>query len=94
MPQIPPDENTLPVESDALFIAQRIREIDPDYCIVWRKDTQKFEVHHARSRPTYQLTLPYDTLDARAIDWVQRTRMERLQALMEEMDRHNQQIKP
>lgn len=43
----------------------------------------------AQGRVSYELTLPYDRLDARSIEFCLKTRRERAEALLKELDKDN-----
>ena len=76
------------IEGDIYYIGSRLREIDPDYFLVRRG--AKIEVHNRGQRGgTYALTVPFDTLDARTVEWVRRTRAERAADFLREQAREN-----
>lgn len=78
------------VESDCLFIVQRLREIDESYFVMFNLDTKKFELHsHAQKKKTYCLTFPFETLDERALVLARKTRVENSDKIFEEMERQN-----
>nr|MDD6336417.1 hypothetical protein [bacterium] len=85
------DAKRIPVSSDAMDIVNRIKEMDKGYFVMYRRDTGAFEVHYSGGNPqrSYQLTLPYPMLDARAVEWVQRTSIEHLDRLVAQMDAIN-----
>lgn len=81
------------VESDVHDITKRLKEIDKGYFIMFNPKTQKFEVHHSEQEGgTYCLTLPFDELDSRAIDYVKKHRIENLKKIIAEMEEHNRRI--
>jgi len=82
------------VEDDLYSISKRIREIDPGYFILYNRSSGKHEVHHMAQPPgeTFCLTVPYAQLDARLLDLVRETRIERLHELIEKMHRTNDKI--
>lgn len=81
------------VDKDVLGITDRIKEIDKEYFLVFNALDNRFEVHHADAKPyTRCLTLPYERLDARAIDYVNSTRVENAKQMIYEMDRHNEAL--
>lgn len=81
------------VETNVFRIPERIKEIDPDYFILFNSYTQKYELHH-RITPwnTYQLTFPYPELDARAVTHVNRTHVRRAKQLAREVEEHNRKL--
>lgn len=82
------DENREIITSDVFCISSRIKEIDPDYFIVRNHKTRKFEVHHKGQKgDTHCLDIPYPELDARTLERVRETRMERSEIIWEEIMR-------
>ena len=82
------------VESDVMDITKRLKEIDLNYFVMFNPRTQKYEVHHAEQIDgTLCLNLPFDELDSRAIDYVQKHRIENFKRIIAEMDAHNEKLK-
>jgi len=78
------------ITNDVFDIAKRIKEIDPDYFVVYDKKLCRFEVHNKRQRyDTLALVLPYDRLDCRAIEKVASTRIEYIADQLDKIDLHN-----
>ncbi len=78
------------VRGDLYDIADRIREIDENYFIFYSYRHKRYEVHNrAQRNGTFALALPYRTLDARALTLVRRTRAERADALLREIEEEN-----
>ena len=76
------------VTGDVLNITGRLKEIDPDYFVMFNRKTQKFEVHAAgQEGTTLGCELPYEQLDARAIEHVREHHSSRMAAIMAEIDR-------
>ena len=81
------------ITNDVFDIAQRIKEIDQDYFVVYDKKLCRFEVHNKRQKPdTLSLVLPYDTLDCRAIDKVLSTRTEYVAKQLAMIDEYNEKL--
>lgn len=80
------------IESDLFNISKRIKSIDKKYFVVFNKAKQKFEVHYKRNKNTYELTIPYETLDARAVEFVRKTRMQNKQKIFEEIEKSNAEL--
>lgn len=81
------------IEGDLFGIAARLKSIDDGYFIVYDRRTGAFEVHNNKQRgDTFSLRIPYESLDCRTVDLVQRTRAENAKKLFEEMERHNEQL--
>lgn len=74
-------------------IPERLREIERDYFVVYDTLADKYEVHSkANIGNTYCLTIPYDQLDARTIEYVRKTRKENADTLFKEMERDNEKL--
>lgn len=81
------------IVGDLFDIADRLKEIDDGYFIVRDYKSGKFQVHHREQRgSTLALTLPYDRLDFRTISLVRRTRAERKQKLLDEIEEYNKKL--
>ena len=74
---------------DVYYIAERLKEIDFNYFILYNTKRKKYEIHHAGQSDTYCLTVPYDELDACTIDFVNQTRVENRDRLLKELDEEN-----
>lgn len=82
------------VKTNVYYIPERLKELDPGYFVIRNHKKQTFEVHH-RDQPytTYCLTVPYEELDVRTVELVQKTSRKNLDRLISEMDNHNQKLK-
>ena len=80
------------IENDLFDISNRIKAIDKKYYVVYNITRKKFEVHYKRSSNTYELTIPYDALDARAVWFVLKTRMQNKKAIFEEIEKSNEKL--
>ncbi|HEY8423462.1 MAG TPA: hypothetical protein VIL23_01715 [Clostridia bacterium] len=73
------------IENDLYDIANRLKSIDSGYFVVFDTERKKYEIHNTNNiGNTYCLTVPYDCLDARAVDFVNKTRRERFDKLLKE----------
>ena len=78
---------------DLYDICNRIKEIDPDYFIVRNTIRHRFEVHSSRQRGnTLALVVPYDRLDARTLQLVRQSRIERMQQYLSELENENMRL--
>jgi hypothetical protein len=78
------------IEWDLYSVADRIKEIDAAYFVFFNYAAKRFEVHSKRQRGnTLALVLPYDRLDKRSVDYVLRTRVERIAEVIKETEREN-----
>ena len=80
------------IKNDLFDISNRLKSIDKNYFVVFNTAKQKYEIHYKRAKNTYELTLPFNFLDARTIDFVQKTRMENKELIFAEMEKANLKI--
>ena len=81
------------IENDIFFLAERLREIDPDYFIALNTKTKNFEVHNS-SQPinTFCLLVPKNKLDPSLVEYVRKTRANRQKKLLAEIEAANQKM--
>lgn len=78
------------LNSDVYNISKRIKEIDKYYYIVYNTSTNKFEIHNSKQVfGSYCLTLPYNTLDWRAMEYVQKTSIVNMENVLNEIQNNN-----
>lgn len=82
------NERLTVVENDLFSVADRIKSIDDKYKIYYNGESRKFEVRSAVDG-SLQVVIPYDRLDSRAVDYVRKTRIERMDAIIEEIEKAN-----
>lgn len=81
------------VRSDSLGITDRVKEIDNSYFILLNRKSEKFEIHSSLQKDgTFCLELPFPFLDARTLTYVRKYRRERINDIIEEMDRENEKL--
>ncbi|MBO5224213.1 MAG: hypothetical protein J6C23_06860 [Clostridia bacterium] len=79
------------VTDDLYSIAGRLKEIDDGYFIYYSYKDRRFEVHNKNQRGrTLSLVLPYKRLDERTVRLVQKTRSERVDSLIRQMEEENE----
>lgn len=81
-----------PVTGGVYDIPQRLKEIDSRYFVMYNKRNQTYEIHVKGQESTYGCTLPYGTLDARALSYVREYSAQRTAQIAEEIERHNERI--
>ena len=84
--------NNQVIKRDVFDIVKRLKSIDTKYFVIYNFERHKFEVHYARAKNTYELTIPYDTLDARTINFVLRTRIQNRKKIFEEIENSNKKL--
>ena len=81
------------ITGDLYNISGRLKEIDSGYYAVYDYKLRRYEVHHIGQKGnTLCIVLPYDRLDARAIEHVRRTRAERREQIISDMERRNREL--
>lgn len=88
-----PSPGRIPVLNNVYDIPVRLKEVNRDFFVMFNTRNQKFEIHCA-SQPydTCACTLPFNELDARAIDYVREFSRERTQNLAAEIERYNDEL--
>ena len=76
----------IPIEKDLFSIADRLKEVDERYRVYRNTLAHRFEVFIGEA---LQFVVPFPRLDARTIEFAQKTRIERLDAIVKEIDRLN-----
>lgn len=78
------------VESDAMDITKRLKQMDKNYFVMFNPRTQQYELHNAEQEgTTLCLNLPFDELDQRTIDYVQKYRIENFKKIIAEIEERN-----
>lgn len=78
------------ITNDVYNIANRIKDIDKGYYVLYDTSRGNFEIHHShQADTTYCVTLPYKTLDERALNYVLHTRVDNIENIIEDIDREN-----
>ncbi len=81
------------VTGDLYSITNRLKEIDDGYFIYYSYKNRRYEVHNKNQRGrTLSLVLPYTSLDERTVRLVRKTRSERMEKLIKQMDEENARL--
>ena len=81
------------IQSDALFVVDRLRQIDKNYFVVYNTQKKQYELHHSKQvGNTYCLACPYPFLDERFINLAQNTKTENSKEIIKQIEQHNQKI--
>ena len=78
------------ISRDLFDISDRLKEIDHNYTLHYNRKSGKFELHGKDD--VLLIVFPYDRIDARMISHARRTRVERSQELIREMEEHNAKL--
>lgn len=86
-------KNQIALTSDVFSICERLKEIDQSYHVIFNVERNKFEVHSNLQRGnSYCFTIPYNTLDDRTIEFARKTRVSRMDKIIEEIDYQNKML--
>lgn len=86
-------KDRIPVLSNVYDIPERLKEINPNFFVMFNSVTQKYEVHDAaQTMNTFACQLPFDELDARALEYVQKYSFVNLDKLAREVEEHNERL--
>lgn len=77
------------IEKDLFSIADRLKEIDGRYEVYRNTVAHRFEVYVERA---LQFVVPFQKLDARTLEFARKTRIERAEKILKEMDEVNARI--
>ncbi|MBQ3494591.1 MAG: hypothetical protein IJA69_04165 [Clostridia bacterium] len=84
----------IPILNDSLFISNLVKQIDKDYYIIYDTKKQKYQLHNsAQVGGSYCLTCPYKELDARFLEYAQKTRRENQETIFKEIEKQNELLK-
>lgn len=63
------------IKQDLFHISNRIKNIDPDYYILYNIPKNRYEVHHkSQIFGTLAVVVPFKNLDVRTLEYVMKTR--------------------
>lgn len=86
------DELTI-IEHDLFGISDRLKGIDSNYFVCYNSSKHRFELHNSFQRgSTLSLVVPYESLDVRTVDYALRTRAERAEQLLAQMELENKRL--
>lgn len=78
------------IENDVYNIAKRIKYIDRDYFIVYNTSKENYEIHNkSQIGSTYCVTIPYNTLDERTLDFVYKTQSKNIEEILCKIENEN-----
>lgn len=83
------DNMKIRIRNDLYDVADRIKVICPDYEIFYDTTLKRYEVF-AKGR--LQVVCPFEKLDCRLVEYLNKTRIERLNEIMKEIDEENLKI--
>ena len=77
----------IPIEKDVFSIADRLKEIDERYVLFRNVISHRFEVYVGEA---LQFVVPFQKLDSRTVEYARKTRIERVDKIVQEMDKQNE----
>lgn len=81
------------IKKDLFNIAQRIKNIENGYTVYFNTKNKKFQIHNKdQLRNSYCATIPYDSLDARAIDYLNQTHTRNSKKIFKAIDENNNKL--
>lgn len=76
------------IKNDLFDIEKRLKEISPDYGVVFNTDNQKFEI---TVKGVSKTVLPFDNLDERALRYAYYTRSENVFNVVRDLEKENEE---
>lgn len=81
------------VTGDMCGIVGRLKEIDESYFVLRRRKSGRLELHsNAQKGGSLCAVLPYERLDCCTLEYARRTRRERAERLVKELERENEKL--
>lgn len=80
------------ISGNCFDIPFRVRELDADYRLYYNVKNNVIELHNLRHKPTFQLVLPYKQLDVRTVEYVRRTRVDKMLDEIDGIDEYNRNL--
>ena len=77
------------VRHDLLNIAARLKSVDRRYELFFNRKKNRYEIY---ANGAMQIALPFERLDARAIEYARKTRLENLNKLIAEIEAENARL--
>ncbi len=74
------------VRDDLFHVSKRLKEIDSRYELYFNRRHKRFEVYVGG---VMQVALPFDRLDARTLEHIRKTRVERIELIEKEIEELN-----
>ena len=82
-------KNYIEIKDDVYYICQRLKEIDESYFLLYNLTRHCYEVHSSLQKDSFCFTVPFQQLDERTIQFARRTRRERQDKIIEEIEKSN-----
>lgn len=79
------------IKKDVFNISKRLKAIDKNYILVRNIKNHCFEVHYKKVG-NLQLKVPYDNLDYKTLTLTLKTRVDNINLLIQQIDKHNEEL--
>ena len=90
------------INSDIYNVCKRIKIFDKKYFLVYDSEVNKYQIYSSENFGnviningqtfSYVCTLPFDEIDARAINYLHHTSSENIENLIDEIEKQNNQL--
>ena len=77
------------IERDLYDISDRLKELDPDYGVVYDDVLRRFELTKGG---VFTAVIPYKNLDERTLEFAFYTRFDNAEQVIKDIDRHNEEL--
>lgn len=77
------------ITDDVFDVARRIKDVNEEYELFYDNKQRRFAVY---VRNKLEITLPYDSLDKRSVDYVLKTQIKNIERIQYEIDEHNRRL--
>lgn len=83
----------IPITDDLFDIACRLRSVCDAYRLYYNTCKRRYEVYtECGLGKRLEFAVPFEQLDCRTVEYARKTRVERAQALFEEIEQNNRQV--
>ncbi|MGI6213415.1 MAG: hypothetical protein ACOYIQ_02540 [Christensenellales bacterium] len=80
------NKHLIPVKDDLYHIAEELTRIDSRYRVFFNRKSGRYELHTTERRRGHLLTFPFDGLDYRCVEHTRKTRAERAERILAELE--------
>ena len=77
------------IRHDLFGIAKRLKSIDRRYELFFNRKKNRYEIY---ANGAMQMALPFERLDARALSYARKTRLENLEKIIAEIEEENARL--
>ena len=81
----------IPITNDLYDISDRLRSVNDDYRLIFDAERKRYAVY-SRTRGTLCFDVPFDELDARTVEYAQKTRVQNAREIFREVEEHNARL--